>query len=115
MVSYMDDVKVKIAEQREKLDLTIENFGVVASGVDTSLNNINVITDNMTGLKKSKDAILDIISDLSAVSEQYAASSSETIEAAETMSLAMENLAGASTKLQEMSESLNNELEIFKL
>ena len=115
MVSYMDDVKVKIAEQREKLDLTIENFEVVASGVDSSLNNINVITDNMTGLKKSKDAILDIISDLSAVSEQYAASSSETIEAAETMSLAMENLAGASTKLQEMSESLNNELEIFKL
>lgn len=115
MVSYMNDVKVKISEQREKLNLTIDKFSAVADGVDTSLVNIGNITNGMNELRKSRDVILDIISDLSAVSQQYAASSNGTMEAAQSMSDAMKSLDAASEKLKAMSDDLTRELEIFKL
>lgn len=115
MVSYMDDVKVKISEQREKLDMTIDKFSAVANGVDNSLINIGNITNGMNELRKSRDVILDVISDLSAVSQQYAASTNGTIEAAQTMNDAMKAVENASQKLKTMSDDLTNELEIFKL
>lgn len=115
MVHYMDDVKIKISEQREKLDMTIDKFSAVASGVDSSLVNIGNITNGMNELRKSRDVILDVISDLSAVSQQYAASTSGTIEAAQSMNEAMEAVEEASKKLKAMSDGLTHELEIFKL
>ena len=115
MVSYMDDVKVKISEQREKLDMTIDKFSAVANGVDNSLVNIGNITNGMNELRKSRDVILDVISDLSAVSQQYAASTNGTIEAAQTMNDAMKAVENASQKLKNMSDDLTRELEIFKL
>ncbi len=115
MVQYMEDVKIKIAEQREKLNLTIDQFSVVASGVDSSLTNIQYITNGMDELRKSRDVIMDVISDLSAVSQQYAASTNGTIDAAQTMSNAMETLAEASNKLKKMSDGLYDELQIFKV
>ena len=115
MVHYMDDVKVKISEQREKLDMTIDKFSAVANGVDNSLVNIGNITNGMNELRKSRDVILDVISDLSAVSQQYAASTNGTIEAAQTMNDAMNDVENASQKLNNMSDDLTRELEIFKL
>ncbi|MBQ7832088.1 MAG: methyl-accepting chemotaxis protein [Lachnospiraceae bacterium] len=115
MVNYMDDVKIKISEQREKLDMTIDKFSAVANGVDNSLVNIGNITNGMNELRKSRDVILDVISDLSAVSQQYAASTSGTIEAAQTMNEAMTAVENASQKLKNMSDDLTKELEIFKL
>lgn len=115
MVHYMDDVKVKISEQREKLDMTIDKFSAVANGVDNSLVNIGNITNGMNELRKSRDVILDVISDLSAVSQQYAASTNGTIEAAQTMNDAMKAVENASQKLKNMSDDLTRELEIFKL
>ena len=115
MVSYMNDVKIKISEQREKLNLTISKFSAVADGVDTSLVNIENITNGMNELRKSRDVILDIISDLSAVSQQYAASTNGTIEAAQSMNDAMKSLDAASEKLKAMSDDLTRELEIFKI
>ena len=111
----MDNVKVKISEQREKLDMTIDKFSAVANGVDNSLVNIGNITNGMNELRKSRDVILDVISDLSAVSQQYAASTNGTIEAAQTMNDAMKAVENASQKLKHMSDDLTNELEIFKL
>lgn len=115
MVSYMNDVKIKISEQREKLNLTIDKFSAVADGVDSSLVNIGNITNGMSELRKSRDVILDIISDLSAVSQQYAASTNGTIEAAQSMNDAMKSLDAASEKLKAMSDDLTRELEIFKI
>lgn len=115
MVHYMDDVKVKISEQREKLDMTIDKFSAVANGVDNSLVNIGNITNGMNELRKSRDVILDVISDLSAVSQQYAASTNGTIEAAQTMNDAMKAVEDASQKLKNMSDDLTRELDIFKL
>lgn len=115
MVSYMNDVKIKISEQREKLNLTIDKFSAVADGVDSSLVNIGNITNGMNELRKSRDVILDIISDLSAVSQQYAASTNGTIEAAQSMNDAMKSLDAASEKLKAMSDDLTRELDIFKI
>lgn len=115
MVEYMEDVKVKIGDQKDKLNATVAKFGDVATGVDSSLKNIETITNGMDELRQSRDVILDVISDLSAVSEQYAASTSGTIDAAKTMSDAMVTLEKASQKLKQMSDGLYNELQIFKI
>lgn len=115
MVTYMDQVKVKIAEQSQKLDQTTDTFSTVARGVDTTRLNIQNITKGMSELKASRDVILDVITDLSALSEEYAASTHGTIDAAEKMNDAMKSLELASGKLKDMSDNLTNEIEIFKI
>lgn len=115
MVTYMEQVKVKIAEQSQKLDQTTDTFSTVARGVDTTRLNIHNITKGMGELKASRDVILDVITDLSALSEEYAASTHGTIDAAEKMNDAMKSLELASERLKDMSDNLTNEIEIFKI
>ena len=69
----------------------------------------------MGELKASRDVILDVITDLSALSEEYAASTHGTIDAAEKMNDAMKSLELASERLKDMSDNLTNEIEIFKI
>lgn len=115
MVTYMEEVKLKISEQRQKLDQTIDTFSAVADGVDTTRLNIGNITKGMNELKSSRDVILDVITDLSALSEEYSESTHGTIDAAEKMNDAMKSLEIAASKLKNMSDNLTKEIEIFKI
>ncbi len=115
MVEIMDEVKSNMDHQQAKLEETQTKYNAVAEGVENSLGNIDSIKENMDVLSGSGMAIKDVVQDLSAISEQNAASAHSTMHAAQDMSDTMNNLEVSSEKLLHLADQLNEALAIFKV
>lgn len=115
MVEIMDEVRANMDHQQNKLEETKTKYNAVAEGVENSLGNIGSIKEKMDVLSGSGDAIKGVVQDLSAISEQNAASAQSTMQAAQNMSDTMNNLEESSEKLLHLADSLNDALAIFKM
>lgn len=115
MVAIMGEVKVNMNHQQEKLAQTTEKYKDVSQGVEDSLENIESIRGKMDVLSDSRSAVRDIIEDLAAISQQNAAASQCTMEAAQGVSVTMQQLQEASEKLLQLSDVLKEGLVIFKM
>ncbi len=115
MVEIMGEVRANMDHQQNKLEETKTKYNAVAEGVENSLGNIGSIKEKMDVLSGSGDAIKGVVQDLSAISEQNAASAQSTMQAAQNMSDTMNNLEESSEKLLHLADSLNDALAIFKM
>lgn len=115
MVEIMDEVKSNMDHQQIKLEETQTKYNAVAEGVENSLDNIDSIKEKMDVLSGSGMAIKDVVQDLSAISEQNAASAHSTMHAAQDMSDTMNDLEVSSEKLLHLADQLNDALAIFKV
>lgn len=115
MVEVMEVVKVKMDQQKEKLDETMEKSNAVAVGVSRSLDNIESIREKVDVLSESGDAIQDVVHNLASISEQNEASTQNTMSAARGMTDTMDTLELSSERLRLLSERLEDALSIFKI
>lgn len=115
MVEIMEDVKVKMDLQQQKLDETKDKTSAVAFGVTNSLGNIENIRGKVDVLSGSGDAIQDVVHNLASVSEQNEASTSNTMQSAQGMADTMITLEKSSEKFRELSKSFEEMLSIFKI
>lgn len=77
-VHDIQSAKVITEEQTVKLKDAIGEFEKARTGLDRSLVEIDKVKKSTVGLDSSKTKVLDIIQDLSAISEENAASTEET-------------------------------------
>ncbi len=115
MVEVMEVVKVKMDQQKQKLDETMEKSNAVAVGVSRSLDNIESIREKVDVLSESGDAIQDVVHNLASISEQNEASTQNTMSAARGMTDTMDTLELSSERLRLLSEKLEDALSIFKM
>ena len=115
MVEVMEVVKVKMDQQKLKLDETMEKSNAVAVGVSRSLDNIESIRDKVDVLSESGDAIQDVVHNLASISEQNEASTQNTMTAARGMTDTMDTLELSSERLRLLSERLEDALSIFRV
>ncbi len=115
MVVIMNEVRMNMNHQQDKLEETKEKYIDVSKGVENSLTNIESIKEKMGVLSESRDVVRDIVEDLAAISQENAASSQCTMDAAQGMTATMEQLQDASEKLLELSDTLKEGLVIFKI
>ncbi|MBQ8528072.1 MAG: cache domain-containing protein [Lachnospiraceae bacterium] len=115
MVEVMEVVKIKMDQQKEKLDETMEKSNAVAVGVSRSLDNIESIREKVDVLSESGDAIQDVVHNLASISEQNEASTQNTMSAARGMTDTMDTLELSSERLRLLSERLEDALSIFKV
>lgn len=115
MVAIMNEVRMNMNHQQAKLEETKEKYRDVSKGVENSLNNIESIKSEMDVLSESRDVVRDVVEDLAAISQENAASSQCTMDAALGMTATMEQLQEASAKLLELSDTLKEGLVIFKI
>jgi methyl-accepting chemotaxis protein len=115
MVVIMNEVRMNMNHQQDKLEETKEKYIDVSKGVENSLTNIESIKEKMSVLSESRDVVRDIVEDLAAISQENAASSQCTMDAAQGMTATMEQLQDASEKLLELSDTLKEGLVIFKI
>ncbi len=115
MVAIMNEVRMNMNHQQDKLEETKEKYIDVSKGVENSLTNIESIKEKMGVLSESRDVVRDIVEDLAAISQENAASSQCTMDAAQGMTATMEQLQSASEKLLELSDTLKEGLVIFKI
>lgn len=114
-MKLMDEIQEIMTEQQRKLKDTRNMFEQVNHGIAVSRNQ----TENVTGMTKECDdsrvKVVDVISSLSAISEQNAASSEETNASMEELNATINILANQAKTLKELSEQLHQEVDFFKL
>lgn len=115
MVEIMEEVRTNMDHQQAKLEETKVKYSDVAQGVENSLDNIGSIKEKMDVLSNSGTAIRDVVFNLSSISEETAASSQSTMEAAKDMTNTVNRLETSSEWLLHLADQLNEALSIFKI
>lgn len=114
-VEIMGDVTSIVAEQQEKLDATKSKFEEVSSEINVSLEGIKEIQNKTGLLDEAREKIVDVITNLSAISEENAASAEETTASTEELNASVAELAKSAEQLKKMAASLENEVKVFKI
>lgn len=114
-VAVMEEVRVNMDIQQQKLNLTRETYQAVSDGVEKSLQNMENIKQKITILNSSGESISNAIDDLSHVSEQNANSASDTIQTVKDMNDTMQLVQDSSEELLLMAEELQKTMGIFSI
>lgn len=111
----MQEAEGLVAEQQEKLNDTKLRFNEVNDGISVSREGTNVIRGNANSCDHARAQVVDVISNLSAISQQNAASAEETTASMEELNATINMLAEAAGNLKVLSEQLNEEMEFFQM
>lgn len=103
-----------IKEERLCVESTQKAFDTLGNAIEESLNMIQEINEKTVDLSKLKDGILGNISDLSAISEETAASNQEVTASVETISHRVKEMSEQSHDMKDKSETLEAAVEYFK-
>ena len=114
-MDVMSEVNTTVDEQQKKLEETKEKFGNVSEGIDSSRADILQVTKGAKECDKHRTIVVDIIQNLSAVSEENAASAEETTASMQELNATINLLAQSAQELLKMSEDLNEETTYFTL
>lgn len=114
-VKVMQEVQGIVNEQKEKLEQTKSQFATVATGIEQSRTETNGIKGQTEICDSARVKVVDIISNLSAISEENAASSEETTASMAELSSTIGTLADSAEQLQRISAVLEEEIKFFKL
>ena len=111
----MQEVQLIVNEQRMKLEETKSQFANVAVGIEQSRAETDGIKEHTGVCDSTRKLVEDVISNLSAISEENAASSEETTASMEQLNSTIEVLADSAEELQIISGVLEMEMQFFKL
>ncbi len=115
MLEIMDEVKVNMNHQQNKLTETKEKYEQLSGGVERSLANIDNIRSKVSVLSDSRTAVRDNIEELATISRKNADSSQGTMDAAKDVGTTMQRLEQASEDLVRLSDVLKEGLVVFKM
>lgn len=114
-VEIMKEVGAIIAEQRAKIEDTQSHFTDVTEGINSSREDTTMIEERTHVCDESRKTVVDVIANLSAISQQNAASAQETTASMEELSATISLLAEAANSLKELSDEMNDDIKFFKL
>lgn len=114
-VEIMGEVEVIIEEQQKKLEETKEQFVHVTRGVDNSREETEMIQSRTEVCDTSREKVIDVIANLSAISQENAASTQETTASMSELNETIRILAEAAGNLRKLSDDLDEEMKFFKI
>lgn len=114
-VKVMQEVQAIVNEQKAKLEETKNQFANVATGIEQSRTETDGIKGQTEICDTARVSVVDIISNLSAISEENAASSEETTASMAELSSTIGTLADSAEQLQRISGILEEEMRFFRL
>lgn len=109
----MDETDGLIKEQQIKLDDTKKRFDEVNHGIEESQKGTEVIHGNAVTCDGSRSQVMDIITNISAISQENAASTEETTASMEELNATINMLAQSAENLRVLSEKLRADMEFF--
>ena len=114
-VQVMEEVQKIMNEQQEKLQATRKQIAEVGDGISGAAQAAGMIRQQTEHCNSARANVADVISNLSAISEQNAASTEETTASMEEMNAAINLLAESARQLQELSMSLEEDVSFFRV
>lgn len=114
-MQVMDEVKFATEEQNMKLAQTQRQFEIVGEGITSFRNKTAFIKDSIMQCNAVRIDVNELMLSLSAISEENAASATETSEAMQMLNTTINELLKASEKLNEISMKLEEDMSFFVL
>lgn len=114
-VSVMDEVEQTVVQQQEKLKETKQNFEKLDIGIQNSYDEAAYIRKYTETVDVDRKEVMDIMSGLSAISQENAAATQETTASMEELNATMNLMAESADQLKELSENLENDIKFFRL
>lgn len=114
-VEEMNSTKLLINEQVVKLNATRDSFIDVSDGINVSRQETAAIEVNVGSCDDARQQVNDVIANLSAISEQNAASAEETTASMQELTATISMLSTTANDLMKISEKLNSEMKFFKI
>lgn len=114
-VETMKVAATVVASQEKSVDLTNQKFSGIAKSVEDMEGVINTIRQSSLEMDQKKDEIVGAIENLSAISEENAASSEVASDAITEQNNSIYELSGASGELAKLAEELQDVISKFKI
>ncbi len=113
-VSAAEDVKQGNNDQQIALGETLDAVNGMLGDISETVEGVHTISEGAEVCDSSKNAVVDTMSALSAISEENAASSEETGASMEELSATVTTLAASAADLKGIADALSKEMEFFK-
>nr|WP_300002977.1 methyl-accepting chemotaxis protein [Tissierella sp.] len=108
VLSISDEQKLAVVQNREQ-------YGAIDKAMKYTLGAINKLNQSGEEMNKSKDEILFILQNLSAISEENSASSEESTAFTEELAGSMESINASSGSLRDLANNLKSIMYRFKI
>ncbi len=109
-----EDVKQGNNDQQIAIGETLEAVNGMLDDIGSTVGGVQLISTGASTCESSKNAVVDTMSALSAISEENAASSEETGASMEELSATVTTLAASAGNLKDIAEKLNEDMKFFK-
>ena len=113
-VQYSEQVETAIDKEREILVETKDRFDVLNNEINSSVEDIREISSQIENLENVKGVIVENISDLSAISEENAASTQEVSASMESIAGSIQTISGNGTDINKIAKQLNEAVNKFR-
>ena len=114
-VETIAQVRDIMNEQSEKMEKTDSMFRQVNTGVDHAMDSVNTITEKTELLNQSREKIIDVVQNLSAIAEENAASSQETSASITQVNTVVTDISDNASGLKDIAYHLENEVKRVQL
>lgn len=111
----MQAAEALMKEQQDKLDETRAKFDEVSGGIKISREGTEQIRVSADSCGSARTAVIDVFSNLSAISEENAASTEETNASMQELNATLNLLANEAGKLKDISQALNDYMQFFRM
>lgn len=111
----MQAAETLMKEQQDKLDETRAKFDEVSGGIKISREGTEQIRVSADSCGSARTAVIDVFSNLSAISEENAASTEETNASMQELNATLNLLADEAGKLKDISQALNDYMQFFQM
>lgn len=114
-VDVMHEVELIINEESDKLTQTQTEFGNVSKGIERSRTETEGIKGQTEECDRSRKGVMDNVTNLSAISEENAASTQQTTASMQELNATINLLAEEAGDLTKLSEALDQEVKFFRI
>lgn len=114
-VHVMNEVSEMNEQQNEALTDVNNSFDKIFSSVENISQQIEVVTTELDSLNLSKNSLVSAVNNISAISEETAAATSQVEHSMVEQSKAVEQVAANAEALNELSAELNGKINLFKV
>ena len=114
-IEKMEEVKRHLQEQQENLKNTQNEFANVSAGIQDTRNQSDIVDVQAKDCNASRSSVIDIISSLSSISEENAASTEETTASIQELTSTINMVAKQANEVQEQAQNLEQAMGFFKL
>ena len=113
-VATMEQVRRIIDEQSRDVDRTGEVFRSVSDGIQKSIDGINLIGQKVQNMDQARIAVVDTVSNLSAIAEENAASTQESSASVTSITGIADEMQISSEDMRKIAEDLDQRMAAFK-